>query len=131
MITLQDATGKRSEGEIAPLPRFGSETFQQALAFCSQYSQGITETEIAQIPDKFPACQFGFETALAGFSLETSSQQTLSLSVLLPAGETVLKSWQSSYQQGERTFKWKIGVFSLNAELAWFQQWVADLPDDV
>lgn len=131
MITLQDATGKRSEGEIAPLPSFGSETFEQALAFCSYYSQGITETEIHQIPDPFPACQFAFESALDSFSLETSSQQTLSLSRLLPAGEMVLERWQSPYQQGQRTFKWKIGVFSLETELAWFQQWVADLPDDV
>jgi len=131
MITLQDATGKRSEGEIAPLPSFGSETFEQALAFCSQYSQGITETEIHQIPDQFPACQFAFESALEGFSVETRFKQTLSLSRLLPAGEMVLESWQSPYQQGQRTFKWKIGVFSVETELAWFQQWVTDLPDDV
>jgi o-succinylbenzoate synthase len=131
MITLQDATGNRSDGEIAPLPSFGSEPLEQALAFCSHYSQGITETEIAQIPDPFPACQFAFQSALEGFSLERRSKQALSLSVLLPAGETVLERWQSPYQQGERTFKWKIGVFALEQELAWFQQWVENLPNDV
>jgi len=128
MISLQDATGHMSYGEIAPLPDFGSETLAQALAFCSQYSQGITATEIAQIPEEFPACQFAFESALEGFSSEESPEKKLSLSALLPAGEAVLETWQSPWQQGQQTFKWKIGVFPMASELAWFKQVVSALP---
>jgi O-succinylbenzoate synthase len=131
MITLQDPEGQISYGEIAPLPGFGSETLDQAFAFCSQYSQGITATEIMQIPEQLPACQFAFESALESFFPQETPQQALSLSVLLPAGESVLQAWQSAWQQGQQTFKWKIGVFSLEEELAWFEQLVNALPEEV
>jgi len=131
MITLQDSTGHMSYGEIAPLPRFGSETLDQALAFCSQYSKGITATEIMQIPEQLPACQFAFESALESFVPQETPEEKLSLSTLLPAGERVLQAWQSAWQQGQKTFKWKIGVFSLAEELAWFEQLVNTLPNEM
>jgi len=131
MIALQDPEGQISYGEIAPLPRFGSETLDQALAFCSQYSQGITATEIRQIPEQLPACQFAFESALENFFPEETPKKELSLSTLLPAGEEGLQAWQSAWQQGQQTFKWKIGVFSLAEELAWFEQLTQALPDQM
>jgi len=51
-------------GEIAPISWFGSETIEQALLFCLQLPTEITEETIFSIPDKLPACQFGFESAL-------------------------------------------------------------------
>lgn len=119
--------GNISYGEIAPLPEFGSETLEQALAFCSQFSQ-ITETEIEQIPNQFPACQFALESALEGFSRYPINEDRFQLSYLLPAGKQALDTWQLGWQQGQTTFKWKIGLFW--DEYSWFQQLIHDLPDD-
>lgn len=102
----------------------------QALAFCSQYSQGITATEIYQIPDQFPACQFAFESALDGFDATPILGEDLELSCLLPAGKTALERWQSGWEQGQTTFKWKIGVFSVEEELSWLKQLVNVLPEN-
>lgn len=102
----------------------------QASKFCSQYSQGITATEIQNIPDQFPACQFAFESALDGFDATPIPEQDLALSCLLPAGKQALETWQSGWEQGQTTFKWKIGVFPLKQELFWLEQLVNALPDN-
>ena len=49
-------------------------------------------------------------------------------SYLLPTGITALKSWQTPWQEGYRTFKWKIGVETPAVELEQFQQLVDLLP---
>ncbi|MGL5795420.1 MAG: o-succinylbenzoate synthase, partial [Waterburya sp.] len=36
IISLIDQNGKTTQGEIAPLPWFGSETIAQAVEFCQQ-----------------------------------------------------------------------------------------------
>ena len=52
-------------GEIAPLSWFGSESFEQALDFCSSLSANISSEMIFAISAELPACQFGFESALS------------------------------------------------------------------
>ncbi|NJL11022.1 MAG: hypothetical protein HC908_15020, partial [Calothrix sp. SM1_7_51] len=64
IIRLTDEDSNSSWGEIAPIPWFGSENIKQADDFCHQLSGKITQELIFSIPDKLPACQFGFESAL-------------------------------------------------------------------
>jgi O-succinylbenzoate synthase len=47
---------------------------------------------------------------------------------LLPAGNTALQGWQRLWQQGYRTFKWKIGVYSVAEELGIFDLLTQALP---
>jgi O-succinylbenzoate synthase len=140
-----DETGRVGWGEIAPLDWFGSESFAQAWDFCCQLPAEITQEMIFTIPDTLRACQFGFESALCmgqggqgrlggqgrqgGLRGVISSPITHypfpiphSYSALLPTGEAALHSWQVLWNQGYRTFKWKIGVASLDEELKIFQQ---------
>ena len=49
-------------------------------------------------------------------------------SYLLPAGEKALQAWQKPWQQGYRTFKWKIGVTAVETELKLFNHLVQGLP---
>ncbi|HEY9605239.1 MAG TPA: o-succinylbenzoate synthase, partial [Allocoleopsis sp.] len=63
IVSLVDQTGRVGQGEIAPISWFGSETLEQALAFCLQLPSQIADTEIFSIPSELPACQFGFESA--------------------------------------------------------------------
>jgi len=55
-------------GEIAPLSWFGSESFEQALDFCHQLPANLSSEMIFAISAEFPACQFGFESALSNLS---------------------------------------------------------------
>ncbi|MBE9151742.1 o-succinylbenzoate synthase, partial [Coleofasciculus sp. LEGE 07092] len=52
----------------------------------------------------------------------------ITYSFLLPTGKAALQSWQTAWNQGDRTFKWKIGVASLEDELKLFNQLVQALP---
>src|SRR5579883_2016587 len=63
ILRLIDETDRVGWGEIAPISWFGSETLEQALDFCHQLPNKITDETIFSIPDELPACQFGFESA--------------------------------------------------------------------
>ncbi|MDJ0797046.1 MAG: o-succinylbenzoate synthase [Calothrix sp. MO_167.B12] len=147
IIRLRDGMGRVSWGEIAPISWFGSETLEQALDFCQQLPQSITDEVIFSIPDTLPACQFGFESALGGMRegvMEGRSDGgkegrnflsiytplfSLSYSGLLPAGEAALTAWEKLWQQGYRTLKWKIAVDVTAHELEIFHKLIRVLPD--
>ncbi|MGI8503199.1 MAG: o-succinylbenzoate synthase [Hassallia sp.] len=146
ILCLRDQTNI-GWGEIAPISWFGSETIEQALSFCHQLPTEITEETIFSIPDELPACQFGFESALrevgegeSGGGGEWGKEESFSLppcplvppsltySGLLPAGEAALEEWQKLWEQGYRTFKWKIGVYAIAYELKIFELLTQTLP---
>ena len=134
IITLENSAGISSKGEIAPLPWFGSETLPQAVDFCQQLGEEISVEDILAISDRLPACQFAFESAWLGLS-DSSSEDNfsdLNYCYLLPAGEKALSAWQEITQhQPATTFKWKIGVYPLEAEIEILKQLVDSFPATV
>jgi len=130
ILKLIDETGAIGWGEIAPLPWFGSETLDDALNFCNQLGKEITTETIFSIPDRLPACQFGFESAWEAIKPCQIANLNLDFSALLPTGEAVLHRWQKLWQQGYRTFKWKIGVLPINEEIEIFQKLIQALPNE-
>jgi len=129
IIRLTDKSGKFSLGEIAPISWLGSESFDEALDFCSQLPVKITEEMIFSIPTELPTCQFGFESAWE--NIQALIQNSLppweakiknQYSGLLPSGAAALQVWQTLWNQGYRTFKWKIGVGEIEDELKVFEQ---------
>ncbi|MEH2152306.1 o-succinylbenzoate synthase [Nostoc sp.] len=140
ILHLTDESGKVGWGEIAPISWFGSETLEQALDFCRQLPREITDEMIFSIPDELPACQFGFESAWEWGSGKWGNEffsmphapcpmpHAQSFSGLLPAGEAALNQWEALWQQGYRTFKWKIGVDAIAHELKIFESLIHTLP---
>ncbi|MEH2337847.1 o-succinylbenzoate synthase [Nostoc sp.] len=142
ILRLTDETLRVGWGEIAPISWFGSETLEQALDFCRQLPEEITDNTIFSIPDDLPTCQFGFESACEWGSGKwgvgskgdkennflTPNSSLLPYSGLLPAGEAALNQWETLWQQGYRTFKWKIGVDAIAHELEIFELMIHTLP---
>ncbi|MBD2095156.1 o-succinylbenzoate synthase [Trichocoleus sp. FACHB-591] len=133
LLRLTDETGQVGFGEISPLAWFGSETFEQALAFCQQLPSEITAGHVSAIPSTLPACQFGFESAWSALNKSTQckiqhSTFKISSSALLPAGFGALEAWRSLWHQGFRAFKWKVGVAAVQEELAILQTLCQSLP---
>ncbi|MEH2079588.1 MAG: o-succinylbenzoate synthase [Nostoc sp.] len=133
ILCLTDESGKLGWGEIAPISWFGSETLEQALDFCRQLPKEITDEIIFSIPDELPACQFGFESAWESefFSMPNAPcpmPHAQCYSALLPSGEAALNQWKTLWQQGYRTFKWKIGVYAIADELKIFELLIYTLP---
>ncbi|MCC5644243.1 o-succinylbenzoate synthase [Nostoc sp. CHAB 5824] len=131
ILRLTDETFRVGWGEIAPISWFGSETLEQALDFCRQLPEEITAETIFSIPDELPACQFGFESAWemgSGGDDSITPNSSLLYSALLPAGEAALNQWETLWQQGYHTFKWKIGVYAIADELKIFESLIHTLP---
>ncbi|RCJ38122.1 o-succinylbenzoate synthase [Nostoc punctiforme NIES-2108] len=140
ILRLTDESGKVGWGEIAPISWFGSETLEQALDFCRQLPEEITDEIIFSIPDELPACQFGFESAWEWGSGKWGNEffsmpnapcpmpNAQSFSALLPSGEAALNQWETLWQHGYRTFKWKIGVNAIADELKIFESLTRILP---
>jgi O-succinylbenzoate synthase len=156
ILRLQDGMGRVGWGEIAPISWFGSETLEQAVDFCRQFSQEITVEEISSIPDTLTACQFGFESALGrreggkegrrdgvmegrrdgnqkcwgiGDFLKVNAPLfSLPHCGLLPTGEAALTAGENLWNQGYRTVKWKIGVDAIARELTIFHKLIQNLP---
>ena len=63
-----------------------------------------------------------------GLKTGTTLQSPITYSYLLPTGKKALESWQAPWNQGYRTFKWKIGVASIEDELNVFDQLIQALP---
>lgn len=133
ILQLTTKTGETGLGEIAPLNWFGSETFQQALDFCHQLSKKITTETIFSIPDNLPTCKFGFESAWENLGQIGEKEELKSpnfYSGLLPQGEAALEILQQLWQEGYRTFKWKIGVSQIQTELQIFEKLIETLPTE-
>jgi o-succinylbenzoate synthase len=130
IIQLTDCLGISHQGEIAPIPWFGSESIEQAILWCQQVGDVITTTQIYQIPDYLPACQFGFGSALTAFNSAPSATAAMpDLSALLPSGAAAIDRIPALSAQGYSTFKWKIGVVPIAEEVAIWKQLMTALPE--
>jgi o-succinylbenzoate synthase len=131
IIQLTDSLGISHQGEIAPIPWFGSESIEQAISWCQQIGDNITTAQIHQIPDTLPACQFGCGSALTAFTAAPSAPASiLDISALLPSGATAIAKIPALSAQGYSTFKWKIGVLPIAEEVASWKQLMTVLPEN-
>lgn len=139
IVKLTDVDGRVGLGEIAPLPNFGSETLEDAMALCQSWPHPVRWEDIRAIPSTHPASQFGLESAwemlqssknrFDGSGVDTAAAHDYCC--LLPTGSAAQMAWQQPYDRGDRTFKWKIGVAPISEEMEGFENLVQTLPSDV
>lgn len=131
LVGLHGEEGSTGWGEVAPIPWFGTETLEAAIAFLKQLPQVLSESDVFAIPDTLPCCQFGLGSAweMLHNSQSVAELDPAGLSALLPAGKAACDVWPMFWQKGHRTFKWKIGVLSLESELQVFSTLADALPE--
>ncbi|MEM8603278.1 MAG: o-succinylbenzoate synthase [Cyanobacteria bacterium P01_H01_bin.121] len=134
IVRLQAPMGQVSFGEIAPLPEFGSEPFEAAEQFCRSLPVVAAETFLQHVPVAYPATRFGLESAWRSLitpPVTPPRQRSPSnCCALLPTGSAALSTWQPLWQQGFRTFKWKLGVAAWQPEKQALIQLCQALPTD-
>lgn len=130
IITLRDSQGQNAQGEIAPIPWFGSETIDEAIEFCQQQKKTITLEDIQAISNDLPACQFGLESAFLKINrqFEEVKEDCINYCYLLPTGKQVLEQSYQSNNNNQATFKWKIGIDKVETEIAILKQLINKLP---
>jgi o-succinylbenzoate synthase len=130
IIQLTDRSEISHQGEIAPIPWFGSESIEQAILWCQQIGDSITIAQIYQIPDTLPACQFGCGSALTAFNSTSPTPTAMpDLSALLPSGAAAIARIPALSDREYSTFKWKIGVLPIAEEVAIWNQLMMALPE--
>lgn len=128
LIRVKDAAGREGFGDVAPIPWFGSETLEQAIAFWQQMAQSGA---IAPPPSTVPASQFAWAMALADCQGQVQdASKTPPSCALLPTGAAAQQAWHPLWDAGRRHFKWKIGVASLPIEQDIFRQLMSELPTE-
>ncbi len=126
-LRLRLVDGREGYGEIAPIPWFGTETLEVAIATCAQLPRRLTWETIHTIPDTCPATQFAFEAAWLDALGLPELPNTLRYSQLLPAGAAALTRLETA--QAASTYKWKIGVYPWPQEQAWLEHLLQQLPE--
>ncbi len=137
IVSLHDSEGRLCQGEIAPIPWFGSETLSKAVKFCQKQEGMISSQEIMAIPDSLPACQYGFESAFLEFTNDEFFRvDNLDFCYLLPSGVQVLdhnfleQNPLVQNSQAASTYKWKIGMANVVEEIAIAKKLISQLPDN-
>ena len=130
ILRLCDESGQVGFGEVAPLPWFGTETQDQALAFCQHLPSTLSADNVFSVMPTLPACKFGLEVALNNLSgaRHCKELEPACYSALLPSGQAALSAWSTLWAMGHRTFKWKIGVAPVAVELDWLARLMEQLP---
>lgn len=109
IVRLQNAAGEIGWGEIAPIPWFGSETIDRAIDYCKSLNGQITESQLAEIPDSLPACQFGLAAALELLR----SNRVDGAASLLPSSRLLSPDEVRSVMAGlriEDLIRWRCGI---------------------
>ncbi|WP_414509274.1 o-succinylbenzoate synthase [Synechococcus sp. OH20] len=123
LIRLTDLeTGQQGYGEIAPLPWLGSETLEQALAFCQQLPAELSEVQIEGIPATLPATRFGLECAW--LACRDPGWLARDLSGLAFCGLLGKAVPVGSYP----VYKGKVGVDAFEQEWKKLASWLEQLP---
>lgn len=130
VVRLADGQGRIALGEIAPLPAWGSETLDEALACCAALPAVLDEDAVRQLPADRPCCRFALESAWEELNHPAPPVPVLSLPIaaLLPAGPDALEAAARAVARGFATMKWKVGVGTPAAELALLPRLLAALP---
>lgn len=142
--------GRVGYGEVAPLPKFGSETLAEATAFLEQL---VSQPEIAA-PANLPCCAFALSAAQVvaergsfspmgngvapnqsaprlSSSRVVAPPRDYSVSALLPSGSTALRLADEKSKAGYRSMKWKIGVEPIAKEITTARSLLDSLPSPV
>ncbi len=132
LLQLTDAQQRQGLGEIAPLPEFGSESLEAALDLCQRFQGRLTDTDIFNLPDSYPASQFALESAREALVNPSDAPPPPAPDChLLPSGEAALQRLETtpSHHWGPSpSFKWKIAVTDIDQEQHWFGQLLSRLP---
>ncbi|GAB4285664.1 MAG: o-succinylbenzoate synthase [Opitutales bacterium] len=127
LLRAEDAAGRVSYGEVAPLPSFGTETLDEAKRVLDSM-QGVID--VAQVPSGCPATRFGLSSMQYFLEhVDAGGPESFRLAALLPSGREAIDMIQAKRQFGFERFKWKMGMLPYEEEEAILDALLEHLPD--
>jgi O-succinylbenzoate synthase len=127
LLRLEDEAGRVGYGEVAPIPWFGTETVTEAEEVCRQLGERPSAEALEAVPERFGCVRFALEAA-RGFAASCRPGQRLAVAALLPAGREAVVALPGKLEAGYLCMKWKVGVATVEDELAILDDLLAALP---
>jgi O-succinylbenzoate synthase len=127
LVRLEDEAGRAGFGEIAPISWFGTETLAEAGEVCRKLGDKPTDAQLDAVPARFACVRFSLAEARSA-SVPAVAGGRQAVTALLPAGREVLAALPAKLEAGYLSFKWKVGVGSVDDELGIFDDLLAALP---
>lgn len=133
LVRLEDGEGNIGYGEIAPLPSFGTESIEEACAYCRDLKGQFNDHMLSLTDANIPACRFALVSAseMLENKCGPSAGRKVPVAALLPSGREALKFLDHYSSWGFKTYKWKIGVDEIKSEQSVFEELVSASPLDV
>jgi O-succinylbenzoate synthase len=129
LLRIEDREGRVGYGEVAPLPAFGTETFEEASAYLGSLQGRAPWPDLEEVEPALRCCRFALGSAWRQLRATEWPRYRFTNCALLPSGETAMEAIGLRAREGFRIFKLKIGVGSLNDELALLNSLLSLLPE--
>ncbi len=126
IVRLEDAEGRVGFGEIAPIPDFGTESLEEAVAACRGLGDRIESSVFQQLPGRLGCVRFALSSAMT--MAANAGAARVPVTALLPAGRAVLEALPARLEAGFLVFKWKVGVGDAADEMGVLDDLLARLP---
>ena len=144
IVRLEDESGRAGYGEIAPIPAFGTETLAEAREICGKFGDKVDGEVFDAVAERFGCVRFALAAAKSTVGRDRlippdderggisdpalQSNPRVPLTALLPAGKAALEKLAPRLESGWLSFKWKVGVGDVDAELGLLDEVSALLP---
>ncbi|HMD60847.1 MAG TPA: o-succinylbenzoate synthase, partial [Opitutaceae bacterium] len=119
--------GSAGYGEAAPVPSSGTESLDDAEAFCRALGDRVDGGVLSRVPLGLATLRNAVACAMSG-GAERPLHASLGVAALLPAGRAALSEAPTKAEAGFRVFKWKVGVGAADDEMALLDDLIAALP---
>ena len=126
LVRLETESGEIGFGECAPVPWFGTESVDEAVAACAALGGRVSDGQIEGIGEKYPCLRFALGREHA--CVPEHAHDSLPVAALLPAGRAALEKIGARAESGFRTFKWKVGVGDVGDEMALLDDVLGAMP---
>jgi O-succinylbenzoate synthase len=126
-VRIERPDGKVGFGEAAPIPWFGTESADDAEAYCRSLGSRVSAEAASQAPANLRALRSALACAIGG-AAEAARHASLGVAALLPAGRAALGQARPKADAGFRVFKLKVGVGSPADEMALLDDLIGALP---
>jgi len=132
LLRLSTSEGSVAIAEVSPLPWFGTETQAASLGLLRGLGDYLDLASLGQLPGGHPCTVGALRQAAAmlaggGFTAPAKGA-ALRVAALLPAGRAGRHRLREQAEAGFRCFKWKVGVFDADDEMAMLDDLLSELP---
>ena len=126
-VRIDRPDGSVGLGEAAPLPAFGTETVDEAEAFCRSLGDRLGDDALSRVPRGLRSLRNALAFAIGG-PADIPRHASLGVTALLPAGRAALSEAPPKAEACFMVFKWKVGVGAPKDEMALLDDLIGALP---